>query len=100
MQSTYDPENQSEARGSAAERLESAASALHSRADELPGGEAVRGAAHATADKMRRAADYIRENDASTMWAGAQRTVGKYPGWSLLSAAAFGFIVARLLSRD
>lgn len=97
MQSTYDPQNQGTARGSAADQLESAASALHARANELPG---MRDAAHATADKMRRAADYIRENDAGSMWAGAQRTVGNYPGWSLLTAAAFGFILARLISRD
>lgn len=100
MQSSYDTENQSTARDSAADRLESAASALHSRAGELPGGDTMRDAAHATADKMRRAADYIRENAAGSMWASAQRTVGNYPGWSLLTAGALGFILARLISRD
>ncbi len=100
MQSTFETENQGGGRGATADRLESVASTLHSHADDLPGGESMRDAARATADKMRKGAQYIRENDASAMWSGTRRIVGDYPGWSLLAAAAFGFTMARLLSRD
>src|SRR5579863_136719 len=54
-------------REGAAGGLDSASSALHERADRLPGGEKVAGAAHATADALSSTADYIRENDLQSM---------------------------------
>lgn len=87
-------------RGAAASGLESAASALRGRADTLPGGERVANAAHATADAVGVAANYVRENDLKTMMADVQQLVKNNPGPALLTAAALGFLIARTFSRD
>lgn len=89
-----------ENRGAAASGLESAASALRERADTLPGGERVASAAHATADAVGVAADYVRQNDVKTMMADLQQLVKNNPGPALLTAAALGFLIARTFSRD
>lgn len=89
-----------ENREAAASGLESAAGALRERADTLPGGEKVANAAHATADAVGVAADYVRENDLKTMIADVQRLVKNNPGPALLTAAALGFLIARTFSRD
>jgi ElaB/YqjD/DUF883 family membrane-anchored ribosome-binding protein len=89
-----------ENRGAAAGRLESAASALRERADTLPGGEKVANAAHATANAVGVAADYVRENDVKAMMSDVQQLVKNNPGIALLTAAALGFLVARTFSRD
>src|SRR3569832_325603 len=62
-------------RSSAASGLDSAASAIHERADSLPGGESVRGAAHTAADALSSTADYVREIDVISMLADVQRNV-------------------------
>ena len=77
-----------------------AASALREKADTLPGGEKVAKAAHATADAVGVAADYVRENDLKAMIADVQRLVKNNPGPALLTAAALGFLIARTFSRD
>ena len=89
-----------ENRGAAASGLESAAGALHDRADALPGGEKVAKAAHATADAVVVAADYVRENDVKAMLTDVQKLVKNNPGVALLTAAALGFLIARTFSRD
>lgn len=89
-----------ENRGAAASGLESAASALRERADTLPGGERVANAAHATADAVGVAADYVRQNDLKAMMADLQQLVKNNPGPALLTAAALGFLIARTFSRD
>jgi len=89
-----------ENRGAAASGLESAASTLREKADTLPGGEKVTKAAHATADAVSVAANYVRENDLQTMVADVQRLVKNNPGPALLTAAALGFLLARTFSRD
>ena len=89
-----------ENRGAAASGLESAASTLREKADTLPGGERVSNAAHATADAVGVAADYVRENDLRTMMADVQQLVKNNPGPALLTAAALGFLLARTFSRD
>jgi ElaB/YqjD/DUF883 family membrane-anchored ribosome-binding protein len=89
-----------ENRGAAASGLESAASALREKADTLPGGERVATAAHATADAVGVAADYVRENDLKAMMADVQKLVKNNPGPALLTAAALGFLIARTFSRD
>lgn len=89
-----------ENRGAAASGLESAADALREKADTLPGGERVANAAHATADAVVSAADYVRENDVKAMIADVQTLVKKNPGVALLTAAALGFLIARTFSRD
>ncbi len=87
-------------RQTAAGGLESASSALHERADNLPGGEKVASAAHATADALGSTADYIRENDLQSMMQDVQKLVRNNPGPALLTAAALGFLIARTFSRD
>jgi ElaB/YqjD/DUF883 family membrane-anchored ribosome-binding protein len=87
-------------RGAAASGMESAASALRDRADTLPGGEKVANAAHATANAVCVAADYVRQNDLKTMMADVQQLVKNNPGPALLTAAALGFLIARTFSRD
>ena len=87
-------------RSSAASGLDSAASAIHEKADSLPGGEAVQGAAHTAADALSSTADYVRENDVKSMLADAQKLVRNNPGPALLTAAVLGFLVARAISRD
>jgi ElaB/YqjD/DUF883 family membrane-anchored ribosome-binding protein len=89
-----------ENRGAAASGLDSAASTLREKADTLPGGERVSNAAHATANAVGAAADYVRENDLRTMMADVQTLVKNHPGPALLTAAALGFVLARTFSRD
>jgi hypothetical protein len=89
-----------ENRGAAASGLESAAGAIRERADALPGGERIASAAHATANAVGVAADYVRENDVKAMLADVQTLVRNNPGVALLSAAALGFLLARTFSRD
>src|SRR6188474_140656 len=89
-----------ENRDAAASGLESAAGALHEKADTLPGGERVANAAHATANAVGVAADYVREKDVKAMLTDVQQLVKNNPGLALLSAAALGFLLARTFSRD
>lgn len=85
---------------SAASGLESAATAVHQRADYLPGGPKVASAAHSAAEKMSATAGFVREHDVSTILADVEGLVKKNPGPSLLFAAAVGFLVGRSLTRD
>ena len=87
-------------RDSAASGLDTAASAIHSRADQLPGGETVSGLAHSAADTLTSTADYVRQNDLKSMLADVEQIVKKNPGPSLLIAAAVGFLVGRALSSN
>ena len=89
-----------ENRGAAAGGLDSAASALHGKADSLPGGETVANAAHTAANALGSTADYIRENDLKAMLEDVQKLVKNNPGPALLTAAVLGFLVARTLSRE
>jgi ElaB/YqjD/DUF883 family membrane-anchored ribosome-binding protein len=87
-------------RGSAASGLENAASAVHQRADSLPGGPKVANLAHNAADRMNDTADYVRGHDVSSMMADVERLVKRNPGPALLFAGAVGFLVGRSLTRD
>jgi ElaB/YqjD/DUF883 family membrane-anchored ribosome-binding protein len=89
-----------EHRSAGAGGLDAAASRLHQKADSLPGGESVKGAAHATADALSSTADYVREKDVKGMLADVRKLVKNNPGPALLTAAVLGFLVARTLSRD
>ena len=89
-----------ESRSTAADGLDSAASALHDRADDLPGGDGVRNFARATANRISTSADYVRSHDAKRMMADVETFVKGNPGSALVVAAAFGFLFARALSRD
>src|SRR4051812_4468114 len=73
-------------RDTLASGMESAASRLRDRADDMPGGERVAGAAHATASAMESAADYVRDQDVRGMLADVGRLVRRNPGATLLIA--------------
>jgi len=57
-------------------------------------------AQHATANTLSNTADYIRKNDAASMWTDAKRLIKDNPGLSLLGGAIVGFALARLWTRD
>jgi ElaB/YqjD/DUF883 family membrane-anchored ribosome-binding protein len=89
-----------ESRAPAAEKLQSAASALHDKAGALPGGQAVTDFAHSAADRMQATAAYVRQHDVNAMWSDVEACVRKYPGQSLAAAAALGFLLGRRLSSE
>jgi ElaB/YqjD/DUF883 family membrane-anchored ribosome-binding protein len=89
-----------DSRSTAADGLDTAASALHERAANLPGGETVRNVARATADRLGSSAEYVRTHDAQRMMADVESFVKSNPGPALAVAAAFGFLLGRALSRD
>jgi ElaB/YqjD/DUF883 family membrane-anchored ribosome-binding protein len=89
-----------ETRTPAADKLQSAASALHEKAGSLPGGETVAGLAHGAADRMQATADYVRDHDVQRMMADVETLVRKRPGQSLLAAAAVGFLIGRALRNN
>lgn len=89
-----------EKRGAAAGGLEKAASALHEKAESLPGGEKVTSLAHATADKLSSTADYVRDHNVNRMMSDVETVVKNNPGPSLLVAAAVGFLVGRAFSSN
>jgi hypothetical protein len=85
----------------AADNLENAASALHRRADRLPGGENVAKLAHRAADRMQITADYVRAHDSADMMGDVKGFLDRHPGGSLAAAAVVGFFIGRKLrSRD
>jgi ElaB/YqjD/DUF883 family membrane-anchored ribosome-binding protein len=90
----------SDAARDAAATIDAAASALHNRAEDLPGGETVRNVARATADRLGSSAEYVRTHDAKRMMADVESFVKSNPGPALAVAAAFGFLLGRALSRD
>ena len=87
-------------RDAAAGGIEKAASALHEKADSLPGGEKVTSFAHATADKLSSTADYVREHDVKRMMADVETVVKNNPGRSLLVAAVIGYLVGRAFTSN
>ena len=89
-----------ETRTPAADKLQSAASALHEKAGSLPGGETVAGLAHGAADRMQATADYVRDHDVQRMISDVEAFVRRRPGQSLLAAAAVGFLIGRGLRNN
>lgn len=89
-----------EKRGPAADALESAASAIHEKAEDLPGGETVRSVAHSAAEKLESTAGYIREHDVRGMVSDLEEVVKRNPGPSLLIAVAIGFLIGRAFRED
>ena len=87
-------ERADQARVGAAAGLDSVASTLHAR------GEQVASAAHGAADAVSFSAEYLRDNDVRTMLSGLAEVIRRNPGPSLLGAAALGFMLGRALSRD
>lgn len=89
-----------EKRDAVARGIDSAASALHEKAESLPGGEKVARAAHTTAEALDKAAGYVRDQDVEDMLSDAQLIAKRNPGVTLLAAAALGFLLARIFSRN
>jgi len=89
-----------ESRSTAADGLDAAASGLHHKAADLPGGETVRNVARATAERLGSSAEYVRTHDAARMMADVESLVKSNPGPALAVAAAFGFLLGRALARD
>ena len=87
-------------RSAVAASLDSTASTVRDRAEELPGGEGVRRFARRAADRLEGGADYVRTRDPKQMVSDVDSLIKNNPGPALLVAAAFGFIVGRALSRD
>jgi hypothetical protein len=50
--------------------------------------------------KVKAAAEYLRETEFAAMVNDVKDIVGRYPGWSLAAAAAVGFLIAHMRSRD
>jgi ElaB/YqjD/DUF883 family membrane-anchored ribosome-binding protein len=84
-----------EQRVRAAGTFENTASALHERGDQFASSAST--AAHATADKIQAAADYLREHDARAMAEDLGEVVKRYPGQALAAAAVVGFLAGRAL---
>jgi ElaB/YqjD/DUF883 family membrane-anchored ribosome-binding protein len=89
-----------EKRGPAADALRSAASTIHEKAEDLPGGETVKSAAHSAAEKLESTAGYIREHDVKAMLSDVEEIVKRNPGPSLLIAVALGFLIGRAFRED
>lgn len=89
-----------EKRGPTADALENAASTLHQKAEDLPGGETVRSVAHSAAERLESTAGYIREHDVRAMLSDVEDMVKRNPGPSLLIAAAIGFLIGRAFRED
>jgi len=89
-----------EKREPAADALDSAATALHDKADSLPGGESVSSMAHTAANKVGATADYVREHNVRDMMSDVEQFVKSHPGQSLVAAAAVGFLVGRAFRND
>ena len=97
-----DPNHMSASGNAASGATDSAPSAIFQAKEKTnpPGGESVKGAAHAAADALSSTAEYVRENDSKSMLADARKLVKNNPVPALLTAAALGFLVARTFSRD
>ena len=88
-----------EQRENAAEGLGRVASALHGKADSVPGGPKVVNFTHSIADGMECTATYLREHDFSKMGADLMKVCRKYPTQSVVAALALGFLVGRSARR-
>ena len=89
-----------EQREPAARSLGQAASALHERADNLPGVKKVSNLAHATADRLQETADYVRDHDVRAVMTDVEGVVRRHPGEALAAAAVVGFLFGRLFRNN
>src|SRR5678816_4152927 len=81
-----------QSRETAAEGLNTVASAMHENADSLPGGASR--LTHGIANKVGNASEYLRDTDFSKMGKDATDICRRYPAQSLLAALAVGFPVS------
>ena len=79
--------------------LERAASTLHEKATNIPGGPRAVSAVHRFADGMETTASYLREHDFADMRDDVINLCKRYPVQSLVSAVAVGFLLGRSIRR-
>jgi ElaB/YqjD/DUF883 family membrane-anchored ribosome-binding protein len=79
--------------------LERAASTLHEKASNIPGGPRAVSAAHRFADGMETTASYLREHDFADMRADLISLCKRHPVQALVSAVAVGFLLGRSVRR-
>jgi ElaB/YqjD/DUF883 family membrane-anchored ribosome-binding protein len=89
-----------EKREPAADALQSTASSIHEKAEDLPGGESLKSVAHSAAEKLESTAGYIRAHDVKAMLSDTEEIVKRNPGPSLLIAATIGFLIGRAFRED
>jgi hypothetical protein len=82
-------------RGNAAEGLDRAASAIHERAESVPGGPKLVKMTHSVADGMESTASYLRDHDFKKMGKDVMDVCRRYPTQSLVAALALGFLIGR-----
>jgi ElaB/YqjD/DUF883 family membrane-anchored ribosome-binding protein len=56
--------------------------------------------AQTATDKVKAAADYLRQTELTAMAEDVKEIVKRYPGWSIAAAAVVGFLLAHVSSRD
>ncbi len=56
--------------------------------------------AQTATDKVKAAADYLRETELTAMAEDVKEIVKRYPGWSLAGAAVIGFLLAHVSGRN
>ncbi|HEX2281235.1 MAG TPA: hypothetical protein VHG52_05670 [Thermomicrobiales bacterium] len=84
-------------RGQASDAMDTAATQLRERGQNLPGGERTAEMASMAADKMEMTSEYVREHDVQDMMTDLEKLVRAHPTQSLVAAAAAGFLVGRML---
>lgn len=77
----------------AAAGLDSAARSVHA------GAERAADAGHSAGDALASGAEYVREHDVRDMMEDVMDVVRSNPGVALLSAAALGYLVGRVITR-
>jgi len=56
--------------------------------------------AQTVTDKVKAAADYLRQTELTEMVDDVKEIVKRYPGWSVAAAVLVGFLLAHASSRD
>ena len=85
---------------SLSDSMDSAATRLQAKAENVTGVEKSAEQTHGAADRMETTAQFLREHGAKEMMAEIEAVVKAHPGKSLLAAAAVGFLAARALRSD
>ena len=89
-----------EGKDAAAGGLKKAASALHENAGTVLGGDKLTQLAHSAANVLDTTADYVRDNNASTMMRDVKALVKNNPGASMIAVAVVGFMAGRAFSSN
>ena len=81
-----------------ANKLNDVALDLHEKTET--GGERVKEAGHAAADKIESTARYLREHSSREMLSDVEALAKKHPVKSMMAIAVVGFLAGRVLRRD